>query len=76
MSNSGIDLTDVSKPLRTVSLKIIGHETEDSELFLKLLTSADQPSNLVELTIGVVPTNVKPTVEFMVCYSYGDYSNL
>lgn len=76
LNNLGIDVMDVSKPLRVVSLKIIGHETEDPDLYLKLSSNEDQPQNFVELTLEAAPTNVNPTVEFIVCYSYGNYTNL
>ena len=76
MNNLGIDLINASKPLRSISLKIIGNENDDPELYLNVMSNEDQPPNLIELTLGAATTNVKPTVEFMICYSYGNYSNL
>ena len=76
VSNDDIDLTDVAKPARTVTYRVIGHESEDPSKFVNLLTKNYESPNLESMTFAASPTNAYSTLQIVACFSYGNYAKL
>ena len=74
---TGLELrTEISDPVRSIYFKIVDHEFEDTAIFFTTTIDISSTYDQVYVQFETVNNCITETLQILICYSYGSYTNL